>query len=305
MKIIDGFEYNPGLSLALGFFDGVHLAHQIVITNAVYFAKSMGEKSAVVTFSEHPVVSIFGKTPQYIMTLKNRLEKIAELGVDYAYVIDFDKELQGVKPSEYLENYLVKYFSPKSITTGFNHSFGVNKTGNPYFLSQNQKTYSYKYFEIPPITHNNLVISSTQIREFILNADIENANLMLGKRFFIESKVVTGQKKGRTIGFPTANIIYPEQLIKIPQGVYCAKVEYAKNLYDAVLNFGLKPTLTDAVEPVLEVHILDFNKDIYGQKIKIYPLRYLRAEKKFSSIEELKNSITKDIKESKRVCEKF
>lgn len=294
MKTVIGFENNPGLSIAMGFFDGVHQAHQVVISNAVYYAKEKGLKSAVVTFKSHPALAVLKRKPQYITTLETRLEKIEKLGVDYTYVIDFDEMIQRLTAEEYLRDYVVKFFSPKAITTGFNHSFGLNKAGTPDFLRKNQDLYGYKYFEIPPIAHNNLVISSTKIRELLMNADIDIANSILGGAFFIESVVVEGNKLGRTIGFPTANIFYPEAILKIPFGVYYSKVEFDGVFYDAVFNFGMRPTIASNSEPVLEAHILGFDKNIYGEKIRIFPLAFIREEKKFKSKEHLAHQIELD-----------
>ena len=145
MQILHDLSENPNLSLALGYFDGVHIGHQAVIKNAVNYAKQNGGKSAVITFKDHPCCFFHGVCPKYILTREYREKFIADLGVDYLYELDFEK-LAGLSAEEYLENILIKHFSPKSISTGFNHNFGHNKTGNVEFLKHNASIYGYEYF---------------------------------------------------------------------------------------------------------------------------------------------------------------
>ena len=280
---------NKNLVLVLGFFDGVHIGHREVIKSAVNYAKENNLKSALLTFDIHPLCFFKNITPQYIS--QNREKIIEDLGIDYFYEIKFDKNIAKMEPQDYLNDILIKYFSPKAIFTGFNHTFGLDKKGNPEFLIKFQNQYSYEYFEIPPQKFNDEVVSSTKIRNALVNGDIELANSMLGRPFTISSIVVEGQKIGRTIGFKTANVIYPENIINIPFGVYEVNTNYGKG----IANFGIRPTVNNTREAVLEVHILDFDKDIYGETLSIEFVKKIRNECKFNSIEELKNQIKADI----------
>ena len=291
MQIFTSLNENKNLSIALGYFDGVHLGHRAVINSAVNFAKENNLKSAVITFKDHPCCFFYGVCPKYILTREQRREKLASSGIDYLYELDFDEKLSSLSAQEYLENILVKYFTPKSISTGFNHHFGAQKSGTPEFLRNNSKKYGYEYFEIPPQKIDDEIISSTAIRNYLQNGQIEKANKMLKDNFAITGIVVEGQKLGRKLGFKTANLIYPPELIDLPFGVYETNTQYGKG----ITNFGIRPTVSSTQKPVAETHILNFAKDIYGEKINVEFVRMLRKEQKFNSVDELKQQIAKDI----------
>lgn len=295
MKIFEELSENKGLSLALGYFDGVHKGHSAVIKSAVDFAHKNGGKSAVVTFKDHPCCFFYGVCPKYILSREDRIKYIEELGVDYLYMLDFES-ISKLSGNDYIKNVLVKYFEPKSISTGFNHFFGSKKSGDTQLLEKNKTVFGYEYFKIPPQKFDNQIISSTAIRNFLSHGEIEKANRMLLHDFSVSGTVIEGNKIGRKIGFRTANLNYPPELIDLPFGAYHTEVIYKNNLYKGVANFGVKPTVSGGNIPVLEVHILDFNEDIYGQKLRVYFKKMLRKEKKFSSVEELKKQIAIDCK---------
>lgn len=289
MEIFTELNKNNNLSLALGFFDGVHLGHRAVIKSAVDFAKQHGNKSAVITFSDHPCCYFWGVCPKYILTREQREQKIKELGVDYLYELDFES-IAGLTAQDYLKDVLINHFTPISISTGWNHNFGCKKSGDVKFLHENSKKYGYEYFELPPQKLDNEIISSTSIRKLLADGKIEKANLMLGSKFSISGEVIQGNQIGRTIGFNTANLNYPPELIELPFGVYSVDTNYGK----AIANFGVRPTVNGS-HAVLEVHILDFDKDIYGQQITVNFNKMIRAEKKFPTLDALKNQIKIDI----------
>ncbi len=291
MQVFYQLNKNKHLALALGYFDGVHLGHQKVIKSAVDYARQNGKKSAVITFKDHPCCYFYGVCPKYILTRKQREDAISKLGIDYLYELDFNENLCQLTAKEYLENILVKYFEPVSISTGFNHNFGANKSGNAEFLQKNQEKFNYKYFEIPPQKINSDIINSTSIRKFLQQGEISNANDMLGYHFFIEGEVIEGQRLGRKLGFRTANLIYPKELVEIPFGVYEVQTSYGKG----IANFGIRPTISNTNTAICETHILNFDKNIYGEIIKVEFIKMLRKEQKFNSVEELKKQISDDI----------
>lgn len=299
MEIFYTLNKQTDLSLCLGFFDGIHQGHQIVIKNTVNFAKQNGLKSALITFSEHPLCLLHGFNVKYISTLEEKLTLIEKLGIDYVYILDFNRELSQKSAYDYLKDILVENFKPKAITTGFNHYFGTKKQGNSAFLYNHQKEFGYKYFEIPPITYNNIVVSSTIIKEYLANGDILTANKLLEHKFSFKSVVQEGQKIGRTINFPTINLEYPISLIKIPYGVYSVDVEIENKKYKAVANWGLKPTVNNSLTPTFEAHLLNFSQNIYGKPVKVEINDFIRNEIKFLSIKELKKQIEKDIQSVK------
>lgn len=295
MQIIKNLEYLKNLSIALGFFDGVHTAHQKVIASAVDYAGKNGLKSAVITFKDHPVCYLKNVQPSYICQRKFSYNLIETLGVDYLIELDFTM-ISGLSAVDYLEKILIKYFSPKAIFTGFNHTFGAKRSGDAKFLTDNSVKYGYEYFEIPPQSINSQIVSSSKIRDYIKCGNVESANAMLGREFSVSGEVIEGNKIGRTIGFPTANILYPQNIIELPNGVYGVKVLAGGKEYRGIANFGSKPTVCENCSKILEVNIFDFNENIYFQNIEVKFLKFIRSEKKFSGLDELKEQIQKDIK---------
>ena len=296
MEIVRELREIPNLSLALGFFDGVHLGHQAVINCAVDFARENNCKSAVVTFKEHPYCYFKGVSPKYILTLEDKYKYIAELGVDYLIELDF-AQVCKMTPMQYLEEVLVKYFSPRAISTGFNHKFGVDKTGNVMFLSDCQERFDYIYFATPPQSIYGDMISSTAIRQFIKSGSVFMADTMLGRKFSVSGTVIKGKELGATIGYPTANIIYPLEIVEPPHGVYEVEVNIGDSLkvYKGLANFGVAPTVSNSGICTLETYILNFKGNLYDSDIKVSFGRFIRPEIKFSNLDELKTQIDLDL----------
>lgn len=290
MQKFSELNQKQNLAIALGYFDGVHIGHRAVIKSAVDFAKKNNTKSAVITFSDHPYCYFKGVCPKYILTREEREKRIASLGIDYLYELNFE-DFAHLTAKEYLNNILINHFHPISISTGWNHNFGKNKSGNVNFLEEQAKNYNYKYFKIPPQKINNEIISSTEIRKLLSEGNIEKANHMLGQNFSIEGEIVKGNQIGRTIGFRTANLVYPPELIELPYGVYAVDTTYGKG----IANFGIRPTINGS-HTSLEAHILNFEKDIYGEIINVNFNKMIRTEKKFPSLDALKKQINLDIK---------
>ena len=296
MEIVRELSEIPNLSLALGFFDGVHLGHQAVINCAVDFAKENNCKSAVVTFKEHPYCYFKGASSKYILTLEDKYKYIADLGVDYLIELDF-AQVCKMTPMQYLEDILVKYFSPRAISTGFNHKFGVDKTGNVMFLSDCQEKFDYIYFATPPQSIYGDMISSTAIRQFIKSGSVFMADTMLGRKFAVSGTVIKGKELGATIGYPTANIIYPLDIVEPPHGVYEVEVNIGESskVYKGLANFGIAPTVSNSGICTLETYILNFKGNLYDTDIKVSFGRFIRPEIKFSNLDELKTQIDLDI----------
>lgn len=294
MEIYTDFIEKKNLSIALGFFDGVHIAHQKLISKAVSFAKKNNLKSAVITFKTSPAEYFNNAKTKTILTLQDKLKFIENIGIDYAFVIDF-KDIAKIEAYEYFKNILVKNFSPKAIVTGFNHTFGYKKTGNVKLLKELSNEFDYEYFEINPETIDNEIVSSTLIKKYLADGEISKANKLLGKSFYVQNKVIKGEQLGRTIGFKTANLVYPSNIADIKNGVYGANVIYNGKKYNGILNLGVKPTVTNSNKRILEVNIFDFNEDLYGKNLIVEFEEKIREEKKFSSIDKLKLQIKKDI----------
>lgn len=294
MEILNKLKSEENLAIALGFFDGIHLGHKAVIMSAVDYAKKNNIKSAVVTFRQSPYVALNNVKPNYIMTLEEKIKAIKKLGVDCLYLSDFTEDLAKQTASDYLKK-LVDDLCPKMIVTGFNHYFGYNNSGGVDYLRLMQSEYGYEFKEISPIKLNDVVISSSEIRKVLSNGDIPRANAMLGYRFYVKNEVVKGRQIGRTIGFKTANLKMPDKMLNLPDGVYAVEIEVLGKKYMGIANYGSNPTVTDDTQKTLEVHIIDFNEDIYGQIVKVNFLTKIRDERKFQSLTELKSQIKKDI----------
>ena len=281
MKILyENSELPQQVSLILGFFDGIHAGHRDVFKNTADAPR------VVVTFSYSPI-EYFKKDFKYIYSREYNYRLIEDLGIDYIFEQDFSN-IVNISANDYLKT-LIEKFSPVSITTGFNHTFGYNKVGNVNLLKENQGT--YKYFCTPATKFGDDIVSSTLIKKMISKGELEIANKFLAKNFTIESTVIEGQKLGRELGFPTANMIYPDNIIKLPYGVYKARIFNRP----AVMNWGIKPTIGGG--ETLEVHIPNYDIDLYGKKVQVELISKLRDEKKFVNIEELKSQIEKDVVE--------
>lgn len=296
MEIITKFENIPNLSLALGFFDGVHIAHQKLIKNAVNFAHENKTQSAVITLKQQPYCFLKHIAPKYISTRQDSYKIIEKLGIDYIIELDFDN-ISKMTSLEYLKDILIKYFSPIGIFTGFNHHFGLNREGDCDFLVKHAQEFRYKFFSLPSQKLNGTLISSSAIRKFLEKGKIENANAMLGREFCVDGIVIGGSKIGRTINFPTANIKYPNDIVEIPNGVYQTKIKLVDNrILTGISNFGSKPTVNNIPAKTFETHILNnFDENIYGQEITVKFLKFIRPERKFENLENLKKQIAKDI----------
>ena len=271
-------------SLVLGFFDGIHKAHRAVINSAKQYSNNI----TVVTLKDSPSL-YFNNKVEYIFSRKNSIEKVKSLGVKEVVEFDFS-EVAKTSAHDYLRMLIDKYH-PVSISSGFNHTFGFNKQGNPELLKEMSGVYNYKFECVNPIVENGEVVSSSLIKNYLKQGNVEYANFLLESKFILEGTVIHGAKLGRTIGYPTANIKYPDNIIKLPYGVYCATYDGKKS----VVNWGMKPTVNNTLEPVIEVHILNFDGDLYDKNIKIELIKQIRNEQKFSSLQELKKQIEKDI----------
>lgn len=275
-------KFPKNVSLILGFFDGIHLGHRELILQA-----PNNTEKVLITFSKSPA-EYFTSEFKYIYP-RNISYSIAEkLGIDYILEYNFS-EILNISAEYYLNN-LIENFEPKYILSGFNHTFGKNKLGNAKFLKEKQQEYNYKYICVPEYKKDEKTVSSTYIKELLADGQISKANSFLGENFKIKSKVIKGAQIGRTIGFPTANMKYPKDIIRLPYGVYYAK---AFNM-PAILNWGVKPTV-DGKEEVLEIHIPNWEKDLYEKELEIEIIDKIRDEQKFKNLEELKTQIKKDV----------
>lgn len=298
MQIIKGYhpnEIHEGTAVALGMFDGVHLAHQQIIKHAIDYAKKYNLKSAAITLTKHPRELIQGKAPALLTDLDSKLSLFEELGLDYVLLLDFDEALRAMAPGEYLQKYLIETLNSKFISVGYDHHFGKDRSAGPNFLRSWCEEHGLGLYVSEPVSVKDELVGSSRIREYIQEGNISKANLLLGRNYFVSGLVAEGDKRGSQIGFPTANIDLPAQVALPALGVYVAEIKILGEKHTAVVNIGKRPTFKDNDEPVVEAHILDFDKNIYGMKVELSFIDRLRDEIKFSSQEELIAQIEKDI----------
>lgn len=289
-------DESTAFSLAIGFFDGVHRGHQKVIQAAIDKAKELNIKSAVMTFDPHPSIVLGGRKEKvfYITPIQQKLTILEELGVDTVFVVHFTSDFAKLAPEDFIQ-YFIRDLNVKHVTAGFDFSFGALGKGKMEMM----KTLSNGEFGvsvIDKIIDNEEKISSTRIRQSLQDGDMETAHQLLGRPFEVPGIVVHGDKRGRTIGFPTANIQAADGCFIPATGVYAVRIFVQNNWYDGVCNVGYKPTFKNPNDKQLsiEVHILNFEKNIYGEEVKIGWYKRLRSEQKFNGIEELKEQIQKD-----------
>jgi len=286
-------------ALALGNFDGVHKGHQELILRAVRAAKRHGIKSAVFTFSNHPRNMIPGqKKVENIIYNEEKATLIEAFGVDYLFDIPFTKEIQTMEAESFVKDLIVGRFKAAETFCGFNYKFGYKAAGNVKLLKALAKELGFTANEVHPVTVDGEVVSSTLIRGLIKSGEVDECIHYLGRNYSIGGEVVVGNKLGRTIGFPTSNIMIDENMITPPNGVYITNAIYNGVSYPSITNVGVKPTIGE-YKKNMETHIFNFDKELYGKHIKIEFLKMTRDEVKFSSVEELSAQITKDCEEAK------
>lgn len=287
--------------LTIGTFDGVHSGHSVILDKVCKYAKENGGESVLITFEPHPRKLIFPDQPIDIITpLDKKIELITAAGINHIVVVPFTQEFASLTAKEYVSDFLVKQFNPSAVVIGYDHHFGNDRKGNIELLKSVQEQYGFDVVEIPAQLIKDAAISSTKVRKAIATGAVKEAATMLGRNYTLSGKVTKGAQLGRTIGYPTANIVpnHMEQIVP-DNGVYAVRVNYNGNVYGAMLNIGYRPTVSD--EPVLhiEAHIFDFAQDVYNEQLELEFIARLRDEQKFNSLDELKWQLSKDEEASK------
>lgn len=272
---------------AIGFFDGVHIAHQTLIEETIGISKQKNLPAAVITFDKHPKSVLYDFGYHYITPLSRKLEKFKALGIDTVYVIEFTKEKAKMDPVQFIKRY---FNNIDTLVCGFDFKFGVRGSGNIELLREHS---DFETVVVKEITYGGFKVGSTHIRDLIKAGQVELIEEVLGERYMIAGPVVHGQKKGRLIGYPTANIDADHYLMP-KQGVYITRTKVDGVWYDSMSSIGHNPTMNCQVELSLESHILGFDKEIYGEIIEIEFVQRLRDELKFSSLEALIAKIDQD-----------
>ena len=282
--------------ITIGTFDGVHRGHQSILQHINAEAKKINGESVVITFHPHPRLLLRpdDKSLQLISTLDEKLDLLEKYQVQNVVVVPFTRAFSTLSASEYITDFLVDKFHPKKIVIGYDHHFGNNRSGNIDMLISHQDKFNFTVDEISKKVVDEIDVSSTKIRKSLNDGNVKQAASLLGHEYTLEGIIKKGKQLGRTIGYPTANINSPEELKLIPAyGVYAVKVFYKNELYKGMLNIGKRPTV-DGTDMTIEVNIFDFDKDIYGERIKVEFVDRIRNEVKFDNLDALKNQIHLD-----------
>lgn len=294
----DYFKKKPDTKLifTLGMFDGVHVGHQSVLNFLNKIAVENGGETALMTFNPHPRFVLQPDTDlKLITTLEEKEELLERFGLQNLYIQDFTVDFSKLTAFEFVRDVLVKELNIDVLVIGYDHQFGKNRDGDFEQLQQFSEMFDFKLFRLPSVHSSEITISSTKIRNQIAEGNIQKANEWLGYEFFMDGKVIYGNQLGRTLGFPTANIGIDSRKITPKNGVYRVKTQVQGQWYNGMMNIGNRPTV-DGKNIQLEVHIFDFDQNIYGETIRVQFQEFLREEQKFDNIDALKNQLNLDKK---------
>lgn len=304
MEVLHSFEdlsQLPGpLFTAIGVFDGVHLGHQAVISTSARYARAAGGTPVVVTFDPHPAKVLRPEEAPHLLTAtEHKIALIRDLGVGHLLVVRFDLQFAATPPEKFVQN-LVRHARPlRQICVGHEWSFGKNRAGNLALLQKLGAEHDFEVIGIKPVAVAGVVVSSTAIRRAIESGDFATAAAMLGREYTILGTVKRGAQLGHKLGFPTANLsAHSEQFP--PNGVYAAEAKLNGSVLRGVANLGYRPTVESArPERLLELHLFDFDDEIYGADVEVRFVRYLRPERKFKNVDELSVQIGRDVQEAR------
>ena len=278
--------------ITIGTFDGVHLGHQQIISQLKETAAQVNGETVIITFHPHPrsIVGIYGGQVALLNSMDEKIILLDKAGIDHLVIVPFTKQFAESTADEYCRNFIFKYFKPHTVIIGYDHRFGKNRKGDYHLLEEVGLELGFDVKEIDEKVLNTVTISSTRIRSALLENDIITANQFLGYPFFFEGEVVNGNKVGRTIGFPTANILLNTEEKLIPaDGVYAVTLQIKSNnttLYKGMMNIGIRPTI-EGKKRLIEVNIFDFDADIYGKTLQVNIHSFIRNEVKFSGLDTL------------------
>ncbi len=289
-----------GIFCTIGMFDGIHRGHQHVIQNTVDQAKRANGHALIITFDPHPARVVAPEhAPLMIYPPGKRRQLLAESGADFVWMIPFDQAFSRLTGQAFLELICDRFKPLQSICVGPDFHFGYQRSGNVNLLNQQSSLLQFDVPKIVPVTEGEQEISSTEIRKCVQSGELEQAANLLGRPYELSGSVVSGQKLGRKIGFPTANLNV-DKLVIPPNGVYPVRAQLNEATYNGVMNIGVRPTLENASNPrLVEVHLFDCDQDFYGETLTVQPLEMIRPERKFPSLDALTGQIQIDCQEAR------
>ena len=283
-------------ALTTGTFDGVHLGHRAILQKVASHAKKTGGASVLLTFEPHPRKLLFPGQPLGIITpLHQKLQLVSDAGIEHIVIAPFTREFARLSAQEYVEDFIMRLFHPHSIVLGYDHRFGNDRKGDITLLDKYAPVYNYELIEIPAQLIDEAAVSSTKIRNAITEGRMDDASHMLGRHYSVSGTVVHGNKLGRAIGYPTANLLPgdPDQILP-GNGIYAILAAHNGRQYKGMLGIGFNPTVTDKKELRIEANLFDFDQEIYGDGLEIFFVEKLRDEIKFASLGALTEQLHQD-----------
>lgn len=292
--------------LSIGNFDGLHLGHRKLIGELIAVARQLQLKSVVITYDNHPAEVLQRRLhPRLLLPPLQKARLLQELGVDKVALLHFDEELARVSAEDFLQGQIIGRFAPTAMVLGYDSQFGHQRRGDYAFLQEHQARYGYQLHFVEPLQHGNRVVSSTLIREMLTLGDLAEANRLLGAPYTLFGEVAGGSALGRDLGFPTANLRLEDARQLLPQaGVYLSRVRLGGDSFFGLTNIGFSPTLKHSGNVVVETHILDFDRQIYGVPLAVELLQYFREEKMFSGINALREAMLQDLQRARELIAK-
>jgi len=288
------------INLAIGNFDGVHLGHQKIIDELIEYSKIKNCSSAILSFKPHPRQFFSDEYRNFqIISEEEKIYLLDKQGIDHYFSLLFDENIASMSPKDFITKILAEKLHSTHLIVGYDFKFGKDRKGNASLLQEQSKNLGFDINVIQPITsnYNSVVYSSSQIREFIRNGNVEKANLFLGRNWSMQGTVIKGDKRATAMNFPTANLV-PGELLHPKKGVYAIRARYIDRWSKGIANFGERPTV-DGKRLLLEAHLFEFNQDIYGKELTVEFLTFIREEKKFDNFASLTEQIQKDIQLAK------
>jgi riboflavin kinase/FMN adenylyltransferase len=293
---LDEIENKKETVLTVGTFDGVHLGHKHIFDQLISVANNENKRSVVVTFFPHPRTVVSKNFDiKLLTTFEEKVDALSNIGIDNLVVVKFDEEFSKLSSSQFIADYLVKQIGLSDFIIGHDHKFGKDRGGDEVALRENGIKHNFNVVAVTPVNYEGEIISSTKIRNALTEGDLDLANKFLGRYYSFEGSVIKGATRGRILGFPTANISVENSFKLIPKtGVYAVRCSFENKVVFGVMNIGYRPTFISDGALSLEVHIFDFEEDVYGKSLKVELLNRIRDEKKFNSKEELIYQIERD-----------
>lgn len=301
---IDDDIFQKHTGVGLGNFDGLHIGHMALINTLISECKLNDLHSLVYTFTKHPDTMLRKALISQLITTNEQKTKLLELtALDTLFYKEFDEAFSRLSPAEFVKDILIDTLKIRLAVVGFNYRFGYMGKGDVEYLKKSGEKYGFRVIVVPPVKVKTEIVSSTLIREYIKKGKMERVFQLLGRHFSLYGTVIAGRRVGRTLGFPTANIMAHPKMVVPTNGVYITKTKYEDKWINSITNVGMAPTLRAERSFSIETHMLDYDEDIYGKDIEVCFIHKLRDEKKYENIEALKKQVADDIKKAKSYWE--